>query len=80
MIFSSFFPYFFINETCDFVTDSSVKQVETREIIVGIATDIDLLHYISRHDAQNHAISISSFYPVTSLHLLCLKYIPEERS
>jgi hypothetical protein len=36
-----------------FISDSSVKQVETREIIVGIATDIDLLHYISRHDAQN---------------------------
>jgi hypothetical protein len=44
-----------------------VKQVETREIIVGIATDIDLLHYISRHDAQNHATSSFSFYPFTSL-------------
>lgn len=32
---------------------SSDKAVETREIIVGIATDIDLLHYISRLDQKS---------------------------
>jgi hypothetical protein len=56
-----------------------VKQVETREIIVGIATDIDLLHYISRHDAQNHDLSILLF--ILSLPwIFCFKYIPEDRS
>ena len=30
--------------------DTSDREVQDREVIVGIVTDIDLLHYIARHE------------------------------
>ena len=31
-------------------TDTSKKDVETREVIVGIVTDIDLVHHVAKKE------------------------------
>ena len=37
-----------------FVLVTNSTDVETRDIIVGIATDIDLIHYISRSELREN--------------------------
>ena len=42
------------------ISDTSSTDVEVREVIVGIATDIDLIHYISRQELRPGSISSES--------------------
>lgn len=37
-----------------FFSDTSDTDVETKEVIVGIVTDIDLLHYVSKKKAESN--------------------------
>ena len=39
--------------------DTNERDVETREVIVGIATDIDLIHYISKSEQMRSSTSSS---------------------
>ena len=58
------FPLFKRHDTffiiCFFVLDTNGTDVEVREVIVGIATDIDLIHYISRQELRPGSISSES--------------------
>ena len=34
-------------------SDTTTMDVQTKEVIVGIVTDIDLLHYVSKKENEN---------------------------
>ena len=42
-----------------FSSDTSNKDVATKEVIVGIVTDIDLLHHVSKQEQQYNAASVT---------------------
>ena len=53
-----------------FFSDISPKEVQEKEIIVGIVTDIDLLHHVSQKESRSGSSSggnfANYFYPRTS--------------
>ena len=40
--------------------DTNDRDIQEREVIVGILTDIDLIHYIARHEAGSGSGEASS--------------------
>ena len=48
------------NEKVFFSSDTNDREVQEREVIVGIVTDIDLLHHIARHETGSGSGELGS--------------------